>query len=298
MQRELRPAWLNPIQYPFTPREFPTREGWMSYVDVGAGRPIVFVHGSMSWSYIFRRQIRALLPFHRCIAPDHLGFGLSEKPAKAPYKHEDHARRFRLLMDYLDVEDVTLAVHDSGGPIGLSWALDNPERVREIVYMNTFMWSQEENRNAYKMSRVVNNPFNRFYLKLLNATPAFILPGFFADRHRMTRPIQMHYLEPFRFYGDRDAVFAMISGWHKSNAWFESLWERREAIADKRALFMWGSKDPIFGLPTLERWQEFLPEAETVKFSNHGRYLLEESTNSVTEELRWFLMNYQRTLIC
>ncbi len=251
----------------------------------------------MSWSYIFRKQIRALLPFYRCVAPDHLGFGLSEKPQRAPYRHEDHARRFKLLMDYLDLDDVTLVVHDSGGPIGLSWALDNADRVREIVYINTFMWSLAENRNAYNMSRIVNNPLNRLYLRILNATPAFILPGFFADRHRMTRPIQRHYLEPFRYFEDRDGVFEMISGWHRSNKWFESLWERRDALADKRALLLWGMKDPLFGIGALDRWREFLTEAETVHFFRHGRYALEESPNSITGELRWFLMNYQRSLI-
>ena len=288
--------WLNTLEYPYSPREFRSPEGWMSYVDVGRGRPIVFSHGSMSWSYLWRKQIRSLLPYHRCIAPDHLGFGLSEKLKGEFYTHEDHARRFASLMDYLRVDDVTLVVHDSGGPIALNWALDNPDRVRNIVLINTFMWSLEENFPAYRMARLVGNPLNRVYFRFLNAAPAFLLPGLFADRHRLTKSIQRPYLEPFRAYRDRDGVYSMVEGWHRSNAWFESLWERREILAKKDAVLLWGMKDPIFGIHAMDRWSELFPNAEKVPFYGHGRYVIEESPKSVTEEIRWFLMNYRHAL--
>lgn len=296
MRNQSPHPWVNTLEYPFSPREFRSEDGWMSYVDVGRGRPIVFVHGSMSWSYMFRKQIRALLPYYRCIAPDHLGFGLSEKFSDRPYRHEDHARRFAALMDYLRLDDVTLVVHDSGGPIGLSWALDHPDRVRDVVIANSFMWSQIYNMPVYRMSRYVGNPLNRVYFRLLNASPAFILPALFADRHRMSRPTQMHYLEPFRAFRDREGVYSLVDGWQRSNPWFESLWERRELIANKRALLLWGMKDPLFGIHALDRWQSVFRESETATFYGSGRYFFEESPKSVTEEIRWFLMNYRQAM--
>jgi haloalkane dehalogenase len=101
----------------------------------------VFVYGNPTWSFQFRTPIRELSPTHRCLAPDHLGFGLSDKPTGWSYLPADHAANFARLMERLDLRDVTLVVGDWGGPIGLSWALDHPDRVRHLVVTNTWLWA-------------------------------------------------------------------------------------------------------------------------------------------------------------
>ncbi len=288
--------WLNVIEYPFPTREFRAREGWMSYVDIGRGRPVVFVHGSMSWSYIFRKMIRTLAPYHRCVAIDHLGFGLSEKPTRADYSHKAHYERLKALLDYLELEDVTLVVHDSGGPIGLPFALEFPDRVREVVLLNTFMWPLDENGPAQRISKLCGNPLNRIYYRVLNASPLFIFPALFADRHRMSRSTQMQYLEPWRSFKTRGAAYDMVSGLRSSRDWFDELWEKREVLADKRALLLWGLKDPLFGIHALDRWTNLFNNLEVTTFERNGRYLLEENPWPVVDELRWFLMNFQSAL--
>jgi len=283
--------WLNVVQYPFRTREFDTGDGWMSYVDEGRGRPVVFVHGAPAWSYTFRHLIRALAPWHRCIAPDHLGFGLSQKPENIDYRPEAQAERFARLMDYLNIRDCTLVVHDAGGPIGLNWALDYPGRVREIVLFNTWMWSLREYRTAMRLATLVGNPFNRFYYRVLNASPSFIMPALFADRHRIPKTTQLQYLEPFRPFRERRGLYAMIEGLRRSEAWFESLWRRIDAIEHKRALILWGTKDPIYTRPSLERWQSALYNSQTVEFPHVGRFVPEEAAKTAAEEIRWFLIN-------
>ena len=121
--------WLNTVEYPFATRQFDTGDGWMSYVDHGRGRPIVFLHGNPTWSYLYRHLITDLSANYRCIAPDLLGYGLSDKPQHIDYRPDAQARRFAALMDYLNLDDVTLVVQCAGGPIGMSWALDQPKRV-------------------------------------------------------------------------------------------------------------------------------------------------------------------------
>src|SRR5689334_6246741 len=79
------PGWLDRKLYPFVPRRFATPEGVLSYVDEGQGSPVVLVHGTPSWSFEWREVIAALRAEHRVIAPDHLGFGLSDKPRGAAY---------------------------------------------------------------------------------------------------------------------------------------------------------------------------------------------------------------------
>jgi pimeloyl-ACP methyl ester carboxylesterase len=138
---ERNPKWLDRFQYPFCLNVFHSSSGAIHYVDEGKGKPIVFVHGSPEWSFAYRAQIKAFSSTHRCIAIDHLGFGLSDKPRRWSYLPEDQAKNFSNLMDYLDLKDVTLVVNDWGGPIGLSYAVANSSRIKQIILINTWFWS-------------------------------------------------------------------------------------------------------------------------------------------------------------
>ena len=284
--------WLNVVQYPFLTREFDCGEGWMNYVDHGQGRPIVFLHGALSWSYLYRHLIRDVGNTHRCIAPDLLGYGLSDKPQKVDYRPQVQAQRFAALMDYLRLEDVTLVCQCSGGPIGLSWALENPDRVRNLVLINTWMWPLTDNVLARRTARLVNHPINIFYYRFLPCNPMFILPALFADRHVIPKPVRIQYMEPFKSFNDRLSVYAMISGMTRSRKWFAELWDKRERIADKPALLLWGMKDPMFGQEELERFQGMFSDCETNPIESCGRLVPEEAPKVASENLRWFLMTH------
>ncbi len=283
--------WLNTVQYPFVPREFETGDGTMRYLDEGQGRPLVFLHGNPTWSYLWRGFVRALSDGYRCVAPDLLGYGLSDKPAKVDYRPRAQARRLAGLLDVLGIEDATVVVNCAGGPLGLGWAVENPERVHSLVLFNTWLWSLEENRYAMRLARLVGNPLNRFYYRALNASPSFILPALFADRHRIQRPSRIQYLEPFSSHRERNALYAMIESLERDADWHEEIWAKREVIRDKPALLLWGTKDPIFGPDALARFEELFPNHTTRKFPQSGRFVPEESPKAAFEEIRWFLMN-------
>ena len=295
MRSSLHP-WVNTVQYPFATREFDTGEGWMSYVDAGQGRPVVFVHGSMTWSFLFRHLIQSLDGRVRCIAPDHLGFGLSHKPREIDYGPRGHARRFADLMDHLGLDEVTLVVHDSGGPIALDWATRNPGRVRDLVLFNTWMWSLEHNLPAQRLARLIGNPLNKFYYRVLNASPSFILPPLFADRHRLPRATQTQYMEPFRRHADREGVYGMVEAMRKSHDWYEDLWARRAVLQDHNALFLWGIKDPLFGIDALERMETAFLHHVTVRYAT-GRFIPEEKPGDAAGEIGWFLLNGTRAVL-
>ena len=283
--------WLNTVQYPFAPREFETGEGTMRYLDEGQGRPLVFLHGNPTWSYLYRHLIRALSDGYRCIAPDLLGYGLSDKPVRADYRAQSQARRVAGLLDVLGVDDATLVVNCAGGPVGLDWAIANPERVHSLVLFNTWLWPLVENGNAIRLSRLVSNPLNRFYYRALNASPSFILPALFADRHRIQRPARTQYLEPFRSHHERGALYTMIESLERDAPWHEELWTKSEAIKDKPTLLLWGTKDPMFGEDALARFEGRFPNHTTRRFPQSGRFVPEEAPMSAFEEIRWFLMN-------
>lgn len=133
--------------YPFAPHyvEVPDGEGGrlrVHYVDEGPrnGRPIVFLHGNPSWSYIWRRQIAAVVALgYRAIAPDLVGLGLSDKPSEiGDYSVARHVAWMRAaLVDQLDLGDMTLVLHDWGGIVGLRLLAEHPDRVARVVMSNT-----------------------------------------------------------------------------------------------------------------------------------------------------------------
>lgn len=123
--------------FPFA-AHFTTRPGFrMHYVDEGSGAPIILIHGEPTWSYLYRNFIPPLSRHFRVIAPDHMGFGKSETPKDAEYTLERHARNLGLLIEELDLRDITLVMQDWGGPMGTVVASRYPERMKRFVAMNT-----------------------------------------------------------------------------------------------------------------------------------------------------------------
>ena len=178
---DLNPTWVDSAQYPFSPKYFRVEAGEMHYIDEGSGDPIVFVHGNPDWSFSYRKQIKALLGTHRCIAADHIGSGLSDKPAEWSYLPSEHAKNFSDLMDYLDLQNITLVVNDWGGPIALSYAIAQPERVKKIVLINTWLWSVEKDWYDRGFSGFAGGPIGRFLNQLQFLCESYISEGFRSE---------------------------------------------------------------------------------------------------------------------
>src|SRR3954451_10237190 len=126
--------------YPFTPRRFDRHGIGLSYLDEGSGDPVVMLHGNPTWSFYYRNLVTQLRDRYRCIAPDHVGCGLSDKPPadRYPYSLERRVTDLTALLDHLKLDrDVTLVMHDWGGVIGTAWAARFPERVKRLVLLNT-----------------------------------------------------------------------------------------------------------------------------------------------------------------
>ena len=110
----------------------------MALVDKGEGRPVVFLHGNPTSSYLWRNILPYASDDHRVIAPDLIGMGQSSKPEIA-YSYDDHARYLHALLDDLDLQDTILVIHDWGSALGLDWAMQNPERVAGIAFMEAIL---------------------------------------------------------------------------------------------------------------------------------------------------------------
>lgn len=279
------PAWLDRQLYPFRGFRHGTREGALHYLDEGRGRPLLFVHGTPSWSFEWRSSVLALRDRYRCVAPDHLGFGLSDKPPHAGYRPEDHARRLLELVRALDLRDVTLVLHDFGGPMGLPVLLEEPSRVRAVVLLNTWFWAHGEDPRVRRLSRLVASPLGRFLYLGLNASPRWLVPASFARRERLSRQVHRQYVQPFARRGTRRGPFVLGCELAGSDPFYARLWAGREALQRVPVTLLWGMADPAFGPSYFERLSDELPRARTVELHDVGHFPQEEAPERVNAAL-------------
>jgi len=290
-----RPDWPDPAVYPFAPHYLDVGPGRLHYldeggVDEGDGLPVVMVHGTPSWSFLYRHLIRDLAG-HRCVAPDHLGFGLSDKPVDFSYTPRAHAENLGALIGALGLKNIVLVVHDFGGPIGLSYALEHPENVRALVVLNSWGWPNEPLARAAKL---LGNPLGRTLYKRFNFSLEVLLRrAGFADWNVLTQEVLQHYRGPFPTPPSREPLWRLVDSVGETNAWLETLWARRKAIKDKPALLLWGTKDKLVPLSFLDRWQGLFPRADVLKL-NAGHFVQEEAAGEIGEAVRRFLRTLEQ----
>jgi haloalkane dehalogenase len=282
-------AWLDRAAYPFARRRLAGADGTLHYVDEGRGETILFVHGTPSWSFEWRHLIRGLSATHRCVAPDHLGFGLSDRPPSADYSPEAHARRLADFVDRLDLQAITLVVHDFGGPIALPLALERPGLVRRLVVLNSWMWSFAGDRAMERAARFAGGPLGRGLYRWANLSLRVLMPGAWADRSKLTADLHRQYLAPFPDRWSRGAVlWPLAHALLASSPHFERLWSARAALQRLPALILWGERDPALRPHLLERWRHALPAARVVPLPT-GHWPHEEAPDAVLAEMRSFL---------
>ncbi len=278
MQPSYKPsAKFQPDQnlYPFAPHALNVPGGTMHYVDEGAGQPILFIHGTPTWSFLYRKHIAALSKHYRCIAPDHIGFGLSEKPQQWSYTVESHSRNIDLLVNSLGLDNITLVVHDFGGPIGLPFALRHPEKISKIVLFNTWLWETTSDPNARRVGTLLSTAFGRWLYLGLNISPRWLLKKAFHDKHNLTPDIHQHYTGVFPSKEDRYGLLRMGQELTGASAWLSQQWRAIGCIANKPSLLLWGTKDVVLRSHHLHKWQEALTNAHTITF-DCGHFVQEE----------------------
>jgi haloalkane dehalogenase len=255
---------------------------------------LLFVHGTPTWSFEFRHLIKALSSSHRCIAPDHLGFGLSERPVTADYTPEAHADRLRAFVAGLGLDRFTLVVHDFGGPIGLPQALSDRSPVERLILLNTWMWPFDDDPDLVRKGKLAGGAFGRFLYKHANASLRLLMPSAYGDRSKLTKAIHRQYLEVFR---DRQArvlvLHALARALLESRDFYARLYSRADRLRRIPALIVWGMKDMAFQPKQLARWHTLLPEAEVCRLESAGHWPHEEEPEEVTRAVGEFLHRHR-----
>ena len=288
------PDWLDRGAYPFTSRWLDLPSGRLHYIDEGQGRPLVLVHGTPDWSFLWRHLVKALSPRYRCIAIDNLGFGLSDRPPGSWYLPENQAVNLRTVIERLGLRDVTLVLHDFGGPIGLSYAIERTSNVRSLVLLNTWMWSLAGDGHFERFARIATSRLGRYLYLEWNASARFVMKLAFGDRARLTPAIHAQYLAPFPDPASRAATWAYARALLGSSAWYEQLWRRRERLHALPALIVWGMKDRAFREKELQRLASIFAEPEVLRLPDVGHFPPEEAPDRLAMLASGFLDRDER----
>jgi pimeloyl-ACP methyl ester carboxylesterase len=283
------PDWLDRVAYPFTSRWLDLPSGRLHYIDEGQGRPVVMVHGTPDWSFLWRHLVKALAPRYRCLALDNLGFGLSDRPPGSWYLPEHQAANLKMLIERLGLRDLTLVLHDFGGPFGLHYALDKPDNVHSLVLMNTWMWSLADDRRVARVARLAGSRLGRYLYLEWNLSARLIMKRAFGDPARLPPSVHAQYLAPFPDPASRAATWAYARALWGSREWFDRLWKRRERLRDLPVLILWGMKDPALGEPALVRLQSAFARPEVVRLPDVGHFPPEEAPDRLAMLIGGFL---------
>lgn len=265
----------------------------MSYLDEGprADEAVLMLHGNPTWSFYYRELVRALAPTHRCIVPDHIGMGLSEKPVDYDYTLATRIGDVEALVTSLGLKRVHLVVHDWGGAIGFGLAAARPAMVGRIVILNTAAF--RSGRIPLRIAACKAPVVGPLLVRGLNgfAGPATTMA---MHRRKLTADEKRAYLRPYNSWANRVAVSAFVrdiplDASHPSWRTLESVERALPQFRDRAVLVLWGGKDFCFNDHFLARWREFLPNAEVHQIADAGHYVLEDAKDDVVPRVVEFL---------
>ena len=286
------PARLAPL-YPFTPRRFTTPGGaGMSYLDEGPrnAEAVLLLHGNPTWSFYYRDLVRELAPTLRCIAPDHIGMGLSDQPEDYDYRLASRIDDIEALVASLGLRRVHLVVHDWGGAIGFGWAARHPELVGRIVILNTAAFPSDHVAARILLCRVPG--LGALLVRGLNGFSRGAVLMAVCTR-RLTPGERAGYLFPYDSWAHRIGVHRFVRDIplepaHPSRATLEAIAARLPGFAGQVGLILWGGRDFCFDDYFLSRWQALYPQAECVRYPEAGHYVLEDAGPDIRRRLRQY----------
>jgi pimeloyl-ACP methyl ester carboxylesterase len=284
--------------YPFASHYLELDGQRLHYLDEGPrdAPPVLMLHGNPTWSFYYRNLVLALRGQFRCIVPDHLGCGLSDKPGESDYDYRLKSRVADLtaLLSHLDLKQpLSLVAHDWGGMIGFAWATAHPEQVEKMVVLNTAAFPlPEDKKMPPALSLVRDTAFGAFLVKRFNAFSG--IAARVAFKKPVTKEIRQAYTLPYDSPENRIATWRFVQDipLQESDPGYDILIntaERLHLLANKPCMIAWGERDFVFDAPFLNQWLKYFPDAELHRFPDCGHYILEDGGPELIKAISHFI---------
>ena len=282
--------------FPFEPHHVNVNGQNMHFLDEGDGEPVVMLHGNPTWSFFYRRMVGSLSGHFRCLAPDHIGCGFSDKPQKYNYTLDQHIENFSKWVDSVlppaewNGGTFNLIVHDWGGPIGMGYAVRYPERINRVVIMNTSAFLAGTMPRSIKLCR-----FPILGELLVRGFNAFAdMATKWTTVKKLHPEVRKAFIMPYNNWANRVGVYRFVQdipltpGTPTYDRFRDTQDKLGEALAGKPMLIQWGMKDFCFTPHFLNLWKAKFPDAEVDEYPA-GHYLLEDAGSAIVERVRGFL---------
>jgi haloalkane dehalogenase len=277
-------------EYPFRSHYLSLPAGRLHYVDEGPTdtAPIVCIHGNPTWSFYYRAIVSHFSGDRRCLALDHLGCGLSDKPKDFDYCLANHTSHLVNWLDQLDLRKVTLVVHDWGGAIGLGAAVQRLDRISKLLILNTAAFPPPYIPFRINLCRI---PWlGSWAMRYLNAF-ARAATWMAIDRlPRLSNSARDGLLFPYSTVADRIAIDRFVkdipaSPSHRTWPVVAKLETDLDKLSNKPTTFVWGMKDWCFVPGCMTKMKPHFPDAEFIELSDVGHYVMEEAPREVIDAL-------------
>lgn len=251
---------------------------------------LLFIHGNPTWSFLWRRLIRHFAPTRRCIALDHIGCGLSDKPQDYPYTLAQHIANARSLVEKLDLRDITLVVHDWGGAIGMGVAGQMPDRFTRLVVCNTAAFPSDLMPSSIALCRIPG--FGALAIRGFNAFVRGALAT--CAMKPLSREVRAGYLAPYKNWRSRVANLRFVQDIpmdesHPSWPTLVQVEKGLQSLRRKPMLLCWGGKDYVFTKDFLQEWVRRFPHAWERWFPDAGHFVTEDAHEEIARAISSFL---------
>ncbi len=278
--------------YPFESRFIELGPHRMHYLDEGQGETLLMLHGNPTWSFYYRNLVKGLRSQYRCVVPDHIGCGLSDKPQEYNYTLSQHIDNLAALVDHLNLDHLTLVMHDWGGSIGMGLAVRAPEKIKRLIFFNTA---------AFIADRI---PFSINLCRYPIIGPLAILKfNLFArmatswackQTNRMVGKVRKGYLAPYNSPENRIANLRFVQDIPltpdiPSYPVVEHIESQLGYFRDRPAMIIWGMQDFCFTEYFLDRWKKYFPNAEVHEVEQAGHYVVEDADEEIIPWMIQFL---------
>ncbi len=288
--------------YPFEHRYVSVQGLRLHYLDEGPSEafPVIMLHGNPTWSFYYRKLVSALRDQYRCVVPDHIGMGLSDKPANETYQFtlEQRVDDLGALLDQLNInKDITLVLHDWGGMIGMAYSARFPERIKRLVILNTSAFHLPEGKTLPWVISLGRMPL--FGAILIQGFNAFCRGAVkhCVTRKALSKEINNAYLAPYDSWNNRLAIKKFVEDIPLTpDGRAYSIVSHVESVLDKFSdlpmLICWGLKDFVFDKIFLNKWISLYPKSEVHSFEDAGHYILEDASEEIVPIIKQFLKKH------
>lgn len=281
--------------FPWTSHTLSVDGGALHYLDEGPrDAPVMLcVHGNPTWSFYWRQLVQSFSDRYRVVVPDHIGCGRSDKPQDWPYRLDGHISNLVKLIEHLDLQNVTLVVHDWGGAIGMGAAGRTADRFKRFVVTNTAAFRSKQIPPSIASCRIPG--FGALAVRGLNG---FARAATFRTTVRpLTGAVKQGLLAPYDSWETRIATLRFVEDIpmkpsHPSYDTLVGVEDGLEQMGDRPMLLLWGEQDWCFTPAFRQEWQRRFPAAQVEAWDDVGHYVMEDAPDRVVQRMERFLAEH------